>query len=93
MEELPIVNQDQLSGIQRFIKHRRLSGLACVQVGFRTLDVVAIDRVNTDEIGTILMYAFRRGITETLWCTRRPDLMDTDFSARTECAKIPEYQQ
>ena len=67
MEEFPIVDQDQFSGIQRFVEHRRLPSLARVQMGFPTLDIVPIDRVNTDEIGTILVYTFRRGIADILW--------------------------
>lgn len=66
MEEFPIVDQDQFPGIQRFVEHRRLASLARVQMGFPALDIVPIDRVNTDEIGTIPVYAFRRGIAETL---------------------------
>ena len=66
MEEFLIVDQDHFSGIQRFVEHRRLSSLARVQMGFPALYIVPIDRVNTDEIGTILVYAFRCGIAETL---------------------------
>jgi hypothetical protein len=60
MEELPVIDQNQFSRIQRLVEHRRFSALARVQVGFSTLDIVPSDRVNTDKIGAILVYAFRR---------------------------------
>ena len=62
-------------------------------MGFPALDIVPVDRVNTDEIGTVLVYALRRRIAETIRRAGRPDLVDADFSAGTERAKIPKHQQ
>lgn len=93
MKKLPVVDQHHFSGVQDFIEYGRFPALAGVQMRFRAFDVVPVDRVNTDEIGSVLVDAFRSGIAETFPGAGRPDLVDADFGAGTERAKIPKHQQ